>query len=65
MNRAYALLIPIAFVFTACGPGQVGDKCQTDDDCDTEAGLVCDIATDATADEDGACAEDTTPPPAT
>ena len=62
MNRAYALLIPLAFVFTACGPGEIGDDCKDDDDCDTEAGDFCEFATDATADEDGVCAAEEAPP---
>jgi hypothetical protein len=62
MNRAYALLIPIAFVFTACGPGELGDDCKDDDDCDTDAGHVCEFATDATEDEDGVCAEEMVDP---
>ncbi len=64
MNRAYALLIPLAFLFTACPPGDIGDDCKDDDDCDDEAGLVCEKATDATEDEEGVCAEDMVTPPA-
>ena len=63
MNR-YALLIPLAFVFIGCGPGQEGDECEVDDDCDADENLVCDIATDATADEKGTCEVDDATPPA-
>jgi hypothetical protein len=60
--KRYALLIPLAFLFTACPPGALGDECDEDSDCDADAGLHCEIPTDATADEKGTCEEDMTTP---
>ena len=58
MNRAYALIIPFAFLLTACGPGDVGDKCDEDADCDTENGLICDLGDETGEDAEGVCQEE-------
>jgi len=58
VTRIAMALIPFLSLLAACGPGQVGDDCKKDDDCDTEAGLVCDKAEGATADDKGTCEEE-------
>jgi len=56
--RNAVALIPFLSLLAGCGPGQVGDDCKEDDDCDTEAGLICDKAEGATADDKGTCEEE-------
>jgi hypothetical protein len=50
-------LVPLVVLGAGCPPGDIGDKCKEDKDCDEDAGLVCDIATDA-EDDEGQCVAD-------
>ena len=59
MNRFLLTLVPfLCLAAGACGPGQVGDSCKEDADCDDVAGLVWPKDADATADDKGTCEED-------
>ena len=62
MNRMYALLIPVAFLFTACGPGEVGDDCDSDEDCDVDNGIICDLGAETGEDAEGVCQEEAADP---
>ena len=58
MNRFLLTLVPfLCLAAGACGPGQVGDSCKDDADCDDAAGLVCEKDAAATADDKGTCEE--------
>jgi hypothetical protein len=59
VSRIRFMVVPVLCALAAgCGPGEVGDSCKEDDDCDTEAGLVCEKADGATADDEGTCQEE-------
>ncbi len=58
MTRNAVALISFVSLLAGCPPGDVGDDCKEDDDCDTEAGLVCEKAEGATADDKGTCEDE-------
>ena len=59
MNRfLFLTLVPLVVLGAGCPPGDVGDKCKEDKDCDEDAGLVCEKDADATDDDEGECAEE-------
>ena len=59
MNRIALGMVPfgLAFLLAGCGPGEVGDDCKEDADCDTENGLICDLGDETGDDAEGVCAE--------
>jgi hypothetical protein len=58
VNRFFLTLVPLVVLGAGCPPGDIGDSCKDDEDCDEDAGLICEKATDATEDDEGECAEE-------